>query len=1009
MRKIFNILLATVTILAMAIACNKDVPSTPGNNPEEPTAVAGETITIKATLSDALTRVKFEPSYSSEGKTNALALTWAEGDKLRVYNHADHTEYEDFTLVASAVGQQVGEFSGTAFDAASYDVDVIVGNFDYADQTQPSDGETSDLKYLASVSEITDITDIVFTSFSSVLAITAKMPSTEAAAAIKSVDITASEAIFNGGNSLTITLDTPGSEDEILNLFATLPIGNQDVPAGTTLLVHFNAPNTAHTVYTRFIELGASALTFAANTLNTLNINATKSDLHAGLTSCDGTTAAKAYLIGDEYQMAAVGSLMVADAKTYFKMISDVNMSNVSWNPLNTDGDDDYSMSVDFNGNGKSIKRLGKHMFYVLKGSVYDLTLEGSTITSRGILAEYIQGTGNVVTNVTVLNGVIQSNDSNVGGLIGCINKGQGSSAEADIQDCTVTGTTVKGNGVVGGVIGFADAKVSVSDCKFTGDNVTSSGRYVGGFVGSTGNYESTFENCQVENATINVNNNADPRGGGFVGQLQDKVLIKGCTVGTADTKVTINTKEPAASGNSYNVINVGGFVGVCYGKVTKNGDVRSTAYVKITSTNTQGTPLKLGGFVGYHAGNIEYSDAVIDMTNLKGQHIGGFAGYVIKNNATRLGRIDNCTTEGQVTGNNYTGGFAGYVDSGSPEISNSSAIGSVNAQSGCGGFVGQSMTGVFTNDTADMICSFSGSNNGGFVGQIHGGTMTGCSASGSLTRTGGSTYGGFAGLLTNNGTTLDKCSASVDVTNSGTSYTGAFIGLMESGTILINRCYATGDVTSNQAHVSSFVGRINQASGKTLNVTIENCYATGNIINSNQVRGGLVASAEEATSLKISKCYASGSIVGSFRLGGLIGNLNNSAAVVENCAAWNSEVTASSTGSANWSSGAVIGTAHPNSHLSNNYRKHDMSIAAFWVPASDYSQPDVDGTTHPLTDRNGAEMTDTAMASGQSHYPHYAYHGKVEAGYDLSWIAEYRLGWSDDIWDFSGPLPLLW
>ena len=285
---------------------------------------------------------------------------------------------------------------------------------------------------------------------------------------------------------------------------------------------------------------------------------------------------------------------------------------------------------------------------------------------------------------------------------------------------------------------------------------------------------------------------------------------------------------------------------------------------------------------------------------------------------------------------------------------------------------------------------------------------MTGCTAAGSLTRTGGNTYGGFAGLLTNNGTTLDKCSAEVLVTSNDASYNGAFIGIVDSGTVLIKRCFATGNVKSNQTHVSTFVARINQASGKTLNVTIENCFATGSIEGSNQVRGGLVGSAEAATSLTISKCYASGSIVGSFRLGGLIGNLNNTAAVVENCAAWNSEVTAGTYGNANWSSGAVIGTAHPNSHLTNNYRKRDMSITAYWVPSIDYSQPDVDGTTHPLTDSAGAEMSDTSMASGQSHYPIYPYHGKVESGKNLSQLASTTLGWSSDVWNFSGPLPLL-
>ena len=596
------------------------------------------------------------------------------------------------------------------------------------------------------------------------------------------------------------------------------------------------------------------------------------------------------------------------------------------------------------------------------------------------------------ITKTTTVTQSTLTAKKNVGGLIG------NTAADVTITGCTVSGTDVTGKGVVGGVIGFANSLVTISGCKYTGGEVYATARYCGGFLGSTANDASVISDCQVENATVVSKHTDDARCGGFVGQLQVNCQIKGCTVGTIDEKVEVKTVEPGSG----KVLNAGGFVGVNYGTITKNGDVRSKAYAKVTSENSLGQPVRLGGFVGFHRGTIEYCDAIVDMSDLKGQHIGGFSGYSVQD---AVATYD--TVVGEIRGNNYTGGFVGYVDSGSPKISYCSASGTVTAQSGSGGFVGQSMTGVFTNDSADMICSFSGSNNGGFVGQIHGGTMTGCSATGSLTRTGGNTYGGFAGLLTNNGTTLDKCSAEVNVTN-GSSYSGAFIGLMDSGTILVKRCYATGNVASDQSQVSTFVARIAQASGKTLNVTIENCFATGSIEGSNQVRGGLVGSAEAAMSLTISKCYASGSIVGSFRLGGLIGNLNNTAAVVENCAAWNSEVTAGTYGNANWSSGAVIGTAHPNSHLTNNYRKRDMSITAYWVPASDYSQPDVDGTTHPLTDSAGAEMSDTSMASGQSHYPIYPYHGKVESGKNLSQLASTTLGWSSDVWNFSDPLPLL-
>ena len=60
------------------------------------------------------------------------------------------------------------------------------------------------------------------------------------------------------------------------------------------------------------------------------------------------------------------------------------------------------------------------------------------------------------------------------------------------------------------------------------------------------------------------------------------------------------------------------------------------------------------------------------------------------------------------------------------------------------------------------------------------------------------------------------------------------------------------------------------------------------------------------------------------------------------------------------------------------------------------------------MTDSTGAEMTDTALASGQPHYPIYPYHGKVEAEKTLSQLASTTLGWSSDVWDFTGDLPTL-
>ena len=1016
MKKIVSIVCGILALIALAVSCNKVNTDIPGGN-----TPSGEIVTITATLSDVQTKVDFGVSYDSNNKpAGSVALTWAAGDKIRVYDHADRTKYEDFELDAACVGQKKGIFTGTAISASSYDVEVVGDAFDYASQTQPADGDTGGLKLIASASGIADYTTVNFTDCSGIFAITAKMPSTTVAANIKSVDITASDNIFNGGNTLTITLTSPGDagDDGILHLFATLPAADQAVAAGTTLIVRFNSLEADHTVYTRFLELPAD--TFTAEKLNAININASQSDKHAGLTSADGSSAAKAYLIADPYQLAAVRGLASPSATTYFKMIDDVDMTGVSYAPFNEDISD-YAQVVDFNGNGKTISKLGKSLFYVFKGSVYDLTLDQCSITSRGILAEYIQGTGHSITNVNITNGTVNSSADNVGGMIGKVNNGTEGTASVTITGCTVSGTSVTGKGVVGGVLGFPEAMVVVSGCKFTGGTVTASGRYVGGFAGSTGNDTSTYTDCQGEDATINANSTADARGGGFVGMVQDKVVIRGCTVGTSSSKVVINTKEPTKKDDTaYNVINVGGFTGVCYGTITKNGDVRSKAYAKITSTNTQGTPLKLGGFVGYHSGTIEYCDAICDMTGLKGQYIGGFAGYMVPGAGTRYSKTENCTAEGDVSGNNFTAGFTAFVEGDVegvvPVISNCTASGTVAGQSGCGGFVGETNTGTFSNCSTTATCTCTGSNNGGFAGWICGGTLTGCSSSGDVTATGSSsaTFAGFCGVITNGGTIkIDKCSSSCKVTNMKGSYSGGFIGTINKGTVDITRCFSTGDVYTDRTFVGGFIANIHHNTN-TVKVVVENCYSTGNIIGSNNLRGGFIGQVATVTSARISNCYATGSVVGSFRLGGLIGNINTATPVVEHCVAWNSDVTASDCSTSKWSSGAVVATTHPNCHLTDNYRKPGLSLTAWWVPDSDYNHPDVDGTTHPLIRRNAdntameGETDLTAYNSSNGQACRWAYQGKVEAGKTLSQLASSTLGWDSSIWDFSGELPTL-
>ncbi len=532
MKKNFRIICGVVAAFVMALSCSKVEEQ---ESVQDPAGEAAGEITISATLSDALTKVAFSPSYDSDGKPESLALTWEAGDKLRIYDHADKTIYEDFELMAGSVGKKTGYFTGNAFEAESYDVEIICGDseVEYASQTQPADGVTSSLKYFAGASGVTDIEELTFTNFSNVLAVTATLPE-GVAAVVGSVDITASEPIFNAGKTLTIELAQKGDtgDDGILHLFANLPQENQQIPEGTTLLVHFNAPETDHTVYTRFVELDASA--FTAGKLNTINVNASQSDKHAGLATCDGTSAEKAYLIGDKYQMQAMASLMTAGATTYFRMVDDVDLEEVAWTPLNNKSP--YSKAIDFDGDTHTISNLtvGDQAFSsfvgLLNGSVKDVAFDGAkievannkcgvvagalgientddvahcdnviiknSIVTANEMAAALGGLGNNIGTISdchVINTSVTSTAARVGGIVGSI-------VDFDlISNCSVESSTIGGTQYVGGLFGISNEKAEgqVKGCYSTGEVKTTAGySYGGGLIGTINSAGITIENC---------------------------------------------------------------------------------------------------------------------------------------------------------------------------------------------------------------------------------------------------------------------------------------------------------------------------------------------------------------------------------------------------------------------------------------------------------------------------------------------------------------------------------
>ena len=587
-------LFVTVFVAFAAVSCAKEI---------DVDAPQPEQIRIRATLADQLeTRVAFTPEEDENGRP-MLSLAWAEGDRIRVYNHEDHTVYQDYTLDPECVGRKQGTFSGTAVAGSTFDVEVVNPSLSFAEQILPKDGSTAELKYIASSEGITDLSDIFFTDVSSALLIRAKFPSTEVASAIRSVDIASSEAVFfdngdNGGKSLRISLATPGDEggDGILDLYAYLPVGSKSIPDGTCWTVRFNAPGSDHTVYSRYVELG-SDLSLRSGRLNSVKINCARTAQFAGDAGSDGSEAAP-FLIADKFQMQAMHDLVKAGEKKYFKLVADVDLEGDAWAPLNAGGTE----YVHIDGNNHTLSHFTvtgttepAGLFSKLNGQVKDLTIDGATVTATtgavGVLAGDLGNGGDEtasVENVTIVNCHVGDADFNglAGGLAGNIRKAGTTVKNVRVRDCEVTSK----NNYIGGLIGYVRVSSSIKGCSVSGSAV--SGKDItGGLLGclASGTCASSF----VENSTVN---GSYRRVGGLVGWHHGGSVT--CCGVEADVAVSCTSydvggltglqDDVAVVENAYSRANASGTdnVGGLVGRLLGTGSVTSCYAAGVPSTD---------------------------------------------------------------------------------------------------------------------------------------------------------------------------------------------------------------------------------------------------------------------------------------------------------------------------------------------------------------------------------------------------------------------------------------
>ena len=582
-------------------------------------------MTIKVTIPEELSKVALEYTGS------ALDLTWSAGDKIRVAEHGNASNYQDFTL-SSGEGTKSATFTGTAISAASYDVTLtsnMPSGAGVLAQTQSADANTGHLGYAATLSGVNTYEDVSFSSTwasskggtlaqSGALHLQATLPA-GVAAVVNSVTMVADKNIFGATGTMNVAISSPADtgSDDVLDVYATIPAGGVTIPSGTNLLFKFNTTDGSHSVYTRHF-LTSSVLNLAGGQLNKISLTCTNTDKYAG--KDDDGTAAHPYLIADKYQMLAMNSLMASGETKYFKLVADIDMNGETWTPLNKEGE--YDKAINLDGNGKTISHLNMPLFYTFNGDAANLTIDAAEISQSkgnyGIFGRQATVADGTVTNVTVKNSSLTCNNSIAGALFGTVSK------NIVMTGCVADNVTLSSTQQAGGLVGLMQTG-SIDNCSASG-SVTVTTYYAGGLVGLING--SVDGDIVIRNshssATVAHTSGNNSRVGGLIGQIEHDATVEKCYA------------TGAVSGTGHYG---GGLIGVI------NATDKTVSISKCYATGSVTMP---------HGDSGNWA------------HAGGLLGTVAAGSVN----ISNCYSTGSVATRRYSGGFVGTVSNAAGNLS---------------------------------------------------------------------------------------------------------------------------------------------------------------------------------------------------------------------------------------------------------------------------------------------------------------------------------------------------
>ena len=244
------LMLAGVSLAGLFAACNGVEPIV------DDVTVPGEPVTITVSIPEGgLTKVSL--TQDPDDPDGAIKTAWESTDIITVKNASVESKSVDFTL-KSGEGTKTAVFTAadaSALNGASRYNIYLRSNApaDYYNQTQDSDCSTAHLGYVATLLGVKKYGNPTFSSewalengggsftSSSVLRVRAQLPSADFADNVRKLTIKASSAIFDGSDELSVSIANPGVEGDgkILTVYATLPAGDFEVPAGWPLTAPF--------------------------------------------------------------------------------------------------------------------------------------------------------------------------------------------------------------------------------------------------------------------------------------------------------------------------------------------------------------------------------------------------------------------------------------------------------------------------------------------------------------------------------------------------------------------------------------------------------------------------------------------------------------------------------------------------------------------------------------------------------------------------------------------------